>query len=209
MKKERYIFDLDGTLLTCDYGTVEDEFFGKVLGEDSDRFVKNIAKLLDEYEYTHKRYEEEDLCRFLSEKTNLSFNKKIIDGWTEVMTEVPDIMEPHVIEVLEDLKRKDKSLVVLTNWFGNSQIARLKKAGLYDYFDDVFTEEYQLKPHKEAYLRAIGDYDIEKCILIGDNLHKDYIAPRSFGLDSVYYDRYEKEHNNIVKVKKLNEIIKK
>lgn len=206
MDKKRYIFDLDGTLLNCNYGMVEDDFFKKELGEGSDRFVPFIAPLLDEYEFKNKKYEKDKLCEFLSSKTNLCFTPEVIDGWIEIMTEVPDIMEEGVIETLEYLKSKDKSLVVLTNWFGDSQKARLKKAKIYDYFDDIYTGDYQLKPHNEAYLNAIGKYDIENCVLIGDHLYKDYIAPRSYGLESIFYDKKNNEHENIVKIKKINEL---
>ena len=125
------------------------------------------------------------------------------------MTVESDKMEDGVIELLDYLKSKNKSLVVLTNWYGESQVARLKNAKIYDYFDDVFTGEYQLKPHPESYIRAIDKYNPRECVIIGDSIHKDYSAPRIHGIDAILYDKNDIHSNNYVKVKKLTELKKR
>ena len=206
MTKQKFIFDLDGTLLTCNYKELEDDFFKSIFKEESDRFIPYISKLLDEYENTHKRYTDSDLSLFLKRKTDLEFTEQIIRDWVTLMENISDNIEDGVIDVLEHLKSKDYNLEVLTNWYGNSQESRLKNAGIYDYFDNIHTGDIVLKPHKEAYLKAVGDTDIERCILIGDNLYKDYIAPRMYGLDSIFYDKKEKEGKQLVKIRHLNEL---
>ena len=209
MEKKRFIFDLDRTLLTCDYSKVEDELFDKVFGDQATRILNEIGTLLNEYEMLHSVYSEKALSEFLNERSGLEFNEDIIRSWSINMTESADTMEEDVVELLEHLKSKDKSLVVLTNWFGRAQIARLKNADIYKYFDDVFTGEYQLKPHRRAYLTAIGDYDPRECVMIGDNISKDYHAPKLHGIDAILYDKEDIHSDEFVKVKRLNEIIKR
>ena len=46
---------------------------------------------------------------------------------------------------------KDKKLVILSNWFTITQIERLRKNNLLQYFDEVYGGDYTIKPHKEAF----------------------------------------------------------
>lgn len=209
MEKKRFIFDLDRTLLTCDYRLVETAVFEPIFKNETDYLVDNIGFILDEYERDYPYYDDEWLCEFLTNYTGLNFTKDIIYLWNHSMVTDIDKMEEGVFEVLDYLKSKDKSLVVLTNWYGEAQIPRLKKAGLYDYFDDVFTGEYQLKPHVESYLTAMGEYAPEECLVIGDSVIKDYIGPTQNGIDALLYDKDDIYNKEYVKIKKLNEIIKR
>jgi FMN phosphatase YigB (HAD superfamily) len=209
MEKKRFIFDLDRTLLTCNYRLVETAIFEPIFGEDTEYLMKNIGFLLDEYESTHPYYDDEWLSEFLTDASGLRFTPEIIDRWNHTMVSDTDVMEEGVIELLDYLKSKDKSLVVLTNWYSIAQIGRLKTAGLYDYFDDVFTGEYQLKPHTDAYMTAMGDYAPEECLVIGDNIIKDYIGPTLNGIDAVLYDKDGIHNDEYIKVKRLTDLIKR
>ncbi|MBQ6497750.1 MAG: HAD family hydrolase [Bacilli bacterium] len=207
--KKRFIFDLDRTLLTCNYELVETAVFEPIFKDDTDYIMKNIGKFLDEYEYINQNYEDARLSEFLTERSGLNFTPEVISRWKNAMMFEADTMEEGVIELLEYLKSKEKSLVVLTNWYGASQIPRLKNAKIYDYFDDVFTGEYQLKPHPLAYIRSIGNYNPRECVIIGDTPGKDYKAPQLHGIDAILYDKDNHHSNDYVKVKKLTDIIEK
>ena len=169
MEKKRFIFDLDRTLLTCNYELVEAKIFEPIFKEKTDWLMKNIGRVLDEYETIYPRYEDELLCKYLI----------------------------------------DKSLVVLTNWYGSAQIQRLKNANMFEYFDEVFTGEYQLKPHPEAFLRAIEGYDPRECVMIGDSISKDYHGPRLHGINAILYDKDDVHSDEYVKVKKLIDLKKR
>ena len=209
MEKKRFIFDLDHTLLTCNYLMVESAAFEPYFKKDTEILMKNIGRMLDEYELTHKIYEDNRLSDFLRERSGLEFTPEIINMWKNIMISEADTMEDGVVELLEYLKNKDKSLVVLTNWYGISQIPRLKNAKIYDYFDDVFTGEYQLKPHPESYITAMGEFDPKECVIIGDSIVKDYNAPKELGIEAILYDKDNHHSDNYVKVKKLTDIMKK
>ena len=209
MDKKRFIFDLDGTLLSCDYKRMEEDFFYLLFGEDGIDLVDNIGQLLTDYEKSHVYYNIGALADYLSKHTNLDFTSQVINEWINIIPTVPDFLEEGIIDTLEYLKMSGYSLVVLTNWFGESQIPRLQNAGIIDYFDYIVSGDLKLKPHSGAYLKAMGDYYPEECVMIGDGLLNDYIGPRSMGIESILYDKDDIHHKNIVKVKRINEMINK
>lgn len=209
MDKKRYIFDLDKTLLTCNYEMVETAIFEPIFKEKTPYLMENIAYYLDEYEMDHSHYEDQLLSNFLTHISGLNFTPEIIRLWNNTMLEEADTMEEGVIEVLEHLKSQDKSLVVLTNWYSLPQVDRLKKANIYEYFDDVFTGEFQLKPHSEAYVIARGEFHPKDCLVIGDNIIKDYVGPRVNGIDALLYDKEDRHEKTFAKIKTLKELIKR
>lgn len=209
MDKKRFIFDLDRTLLTCDYRLVETAIFEPIFKDKTEYLMNNIGWFLDEFEYGHSHYEDEVLSDYLTKISGLEFTPEIIRLWNTTMVSETDIMEDGVIELLEYLKSKDKSLVVLTNWYSLPQVERLRNAGILEYFDDVFTGEYQLKPHTSAYVVAAGKYPISECLMIGDNVIKDYVGPKINGMDALLYDKHDKHNGDYVKIKNLLDMKKK
>ena len=205
--KKRYIFDLDGTLLTADY-TKTDNYFEEVLGEQAHDLSKNISSYLNRYEREHKRYELDTLSKYLTMKTGFEISKQVLLDWMHELRDLLDIKEEGVVQVLETLKRNDNSIALLTNWFGENQIPRLERAGIKDYFDDFYTGEQVLKPHKEAYFIAAKNYDPKEVVFIGDNVDFDYIGPKTCGFDAILYDKNGIQHHSIQKVKKLDEILR-
>ena len=205
MEKQRIIFDLDKTLLTMD-PTAGHEYFKSIYGEEANHFLEKLDDWLELYEYIFPRYEEDILASYLSQKSNLIITPDIVEEWIHVLAEGNDTMEPEVYEVLDYLKSKDKSLAVLTNWFKDTQITRLERAYINEFFDDVYTGEYFLKPHKESYWTAVEYFHPDECLFVGDHIEKDYIGPKSCGLDAVLYDKNDVHHKSLVKIKELGEL---
>ena len=205
--KKRYIFDLDGTLLHGDF-SLTDDYFKSIYGEDATDLTNNMEVLLKKYERKNNRYEYDTLSRYLSMKTGLDIKPKIIKDWVYELRNVLDFKEDEITEVLESLKSSDKSLAVLTNWFGITQIARLEKAGLNDYFDEVYTGDLVLKPHRVSYYIATGDYHPYESIFIGNNVDLDYIGPKACGYDAILFDKDDIQHHTIQKIKKMEEILR-
>ena len=82
------------------------------------------------------------------------------------------------------LKEHDKRIVILTSWFGITQIERLKRSGLYPYVDLVITGDVAMKPHIDAFNLAIGNTPKDECIMIGDNIRSDKMGADNVGIDS-------------------------
>ena len=111
-----------------------------------------------------------------------------------------------VIETLDELKMRDKDLIVLTNWFSETQSSRLKKQRLDIYFDEVYGGEHWLKPYKDAYINACGYTPMELCVMIGDNYEKDFLGPKRIGMDSIYFNRKKSNTNDRNSIKSLKKI---
>lgn len=206
METKRFIFDLDGTLLTADFDR-ERRYFDRIYGAEAPLITFQMGRFLDEYEKTYPFYTEAELSSFLSEKSGLNVTEEVINGWIDIMAYVEDTKEEGIVELLDYLKNEGHSLAVLTNWFSKTQIPRLERSGLLPFFDNIYTGEQVLKPHKESYQTAMGDYSKEDCIMIGDNLEKDYIGPRACSIEAILYDKNNTHWKKLTKVKKMNEII--
>lgn len=83
-------------------------------------------------------------------------------------------------------------LYIISNGFLNTQLAKLKSAGIESYFTKVFTSEVaqSAKPDK-----VIFDYSIKssnarklKSLMIGDDLSNDILGARSAGIDQVWFN---------------------
>ena len=204
----RFIFDLDGTLLSMGY-ECEKEYFNSILGDKSFKFLESLPRLLDNYENDYSRYDEEMLSSYLTQNSGCNITVDVIRGWLKANEVMSDVMEDGVIETLEYLKSKGYSLVVLTNWFSDFQKDRLEKHNLIQYFDEIYTGEEYVKPHKRAYFNACGPFKLGECVVIGDTVYKDYIVPKCLGLDAILYDKNDKHPKHLDKVKRIDEIIKR
>ena len=205
--KNRFIFEVDDTLLRLEPHTTE-EYFYELFGEESYEVSPHLRKYLRQYEQQYKRYNIKELSRFLTMKTGFDITPRVIIDWIDILGNGLDFKEEEAEMILEDLKRNGKSVAILTNWFKEIQVSRLKNAGFLDYIDDIYTGDEIVKPNKEAYLKALGDYSKEESLVIGYNLTRDYIAPKALGIDAILYDKEGIVDETVPKVKKLSEIKK-
>lgn len=207
MEKKRFIFDIDGTLLVPDWN-YEEEYFSRVLSSsDVDVFLPQIADLLQQYEKNFPRYDILELSRFLSDKSGVLITPDIVKGWNKALGETDPVIIDGVVETLDYLKSKDKSLVVLTNWFLEPQISRLKSSELLSYFDFVYGGELGIKPSPEVYKNACGEFDIDSSVMVGDSLDFDVYGPSEIGMDSIFYNPKNKEYDK-AKVKSIGSMKK-
>ena len=95
----------------------------------------------------------------------------------------------------------------LLNWFTEVQKKKLEIVGLLKYFDEVYGGDIYLKPNPQSYLKAIGDSQPSDCIMVGDTLEVDVIAPSALGIKAIHLTKKEVDHE-FTKVKKLTEIKK-
>lgn len=122
-----------------------------------------------------------------------SVSEEVISGWMMHSGEtIKDVVADGVIELFEYLKANNKDIVILTSWFSGTQIARLKRTGLYEYVDKIVAGEDAMKPDLESFELAIGDTNKEDCIMIGDSINSDKVGAENAGID---YYIVNKEHN--------------
>lgn len=184
---KRIIFDLDGTLLLPNYSD-EEYYFQRILKPgDQKKFIPQIAKLLSSYEQEYTFYDEKTLSTFLTEKSGVGITPEMIKGWRNVVSNYNSSVVPGAIEALEYFKGLGCSMVILTNWFSEDQLYRMKKASIDRYFETVYGEGC-LKPCRESYILAAGNFEPSECLVIGDSLDNDVYGAYRAGIDAIFYN---------------------
>lgn len=103
-----------------------------------------------------------------------------------------------VPELLTKLRAEGKKLGIITDGRPEGQRAKIRALGLESYVDHILiTDELGgvefRKPNPAAFLemqKKLGVTFAEMCY-IGDNIQKDFIAPQSLGMESIWFQNPE------------------
>lgn len=202
---QKFIWDLDETLLSADFRKEDDFFKEQILDEKVDEFIKNKVKYLMEYERTFLKYDIKLLSEFLTLRSGLKIDEKIIEYWNEHNKTIPDTIHMGAEEVLSYLQSKGYHNILYTNWFKDVQEERLRRANLLEYFSEIYGGELAIKPNAIGYKKIIKDVNPNEVVMIGDNIINDVLVPRSIGITSYHYDSLDK-NNDKNKIKTLGKI---
>ena len=204
---ESFIFDLDGTLMNADF-ELESEMLRGLFSsqEEADKVVPYKVDIIEEYESIFSRYDKDTFREYFTKRTGVKITSEFIDEWLRFGACLNDKIIEGVPETLEYLKMKDKKLFILSNWFTITQIERLRKNNLLQYFDEVYGGDYTIKPHKEAFLRAFGGVNPANCIMIGDNYLKDVCGARNVGANALFYSPSSDVIKDRQLIKRIDEI---
>lgn len=140
----------------------------------------------------------------LDEVLNSRFSKtmsqlgEIVDGaeWEKEYREFLDMGHQLIDGALEVCRRLSVShrLFVITNGVRKTQINRLKLAGFYGFFEDIFDSQSIgfSKPSKEFFsyvMRHIKDFNVREALIIGDSLYMDIKGGLLAGIDTCWFNR--------------------
>ncbi|HNK58817.1 MAG TPA: HAD-IA family hydrolase, partial [Leptospiraceae bacterium] len=102
-----------------------------------------------------------------------------------------------VIEFLQELKRREKKIGLITDLTTEIQLKKLAFLKIDSYFDAIITSEEAgaEKPSSRIFELAIKKLNAQKLssIMIGDNYEKDVLGARDFGISSYYFGFREDE----------------
>lgn len=200
MKYNILLFDIDDTLL--DFNKNESVALKKLFNFYN---VSEIDNLHETYQSINKtlwrNYEAGDISieqvlnsRF---KHTMRMFDKEVDGyeWEKRYREylgegyIPIENAKLVCKTLSKTHR----LFAVTNGVRETQIKRLKKAEMLDFFEDIFDSEsigYQ-KPSRmffEYVQKHISDFTKKESLIIGDSLSSDIKGGIDFGIDTCHYN---------------------
>jgi putative hydrolase of the HAD superfamily len=111
---------------------------------------------------------------------------------------------PHVAETLLALRGRGLKLAVVTDAHNGNAMKRLKKAGLFEFFDAVISGDMsgKKKPSPEPFLLGMEKLGVtaSETMLVGDSIRRDIIPAKALGMlavHAVYGDRnfHEGERN--------------
>lgn len=212
---KRIIFDLDNTLIDW-----KEEYWNKAIIYACEKFEmeynknveEKIIEAISEYERVEQYYNVEKMQEIINNKLDMKLSSNFIKEILEYFeTCIPEQIDDKILNTLEYLQNKYE-LVILTNWFQYQQIERLKNTGIYKYFKYVYgADNIKMKPNKEAYQVAIGDFSLDECIMIGDDLKTDIDGALNMGINAIFLNRenisVDKKYNVIKCLDELMQIL--
>ena len=99
-----------------------------------------------------------------------------------------------VREMLEDIRQTGRKLGIITDGRPEGQRAKIEALGIEGLFDEIIiTDELggpqKRKPCEDAFaiIKEKMDVPYGRMVYIGDNIRKDFIAPDSLGMKSIYF----------------------
>jgi 2-haloacid dehalogenase len=132
----------------------------------------------------------------LSEISFSFFGKEAESRFRKHLGDSSDLV-PNAKETLLQLKEQGKRLYSASNGVYETQIQRLKNAGIYELFHGMFISEkvgYE-KPALSFFeycFKNIPDFEKEKTIMVGDSISSDIQGAINAGIDSCLFSPLEK-----------------
>lgn len=196
-----YLLDIDNTLL--DFDTTEIKSFHTLLNSyeityEEELFTqykkinKNFWALLEQGKVDKDTVRTGRFIEFFG-SLNLSYDAEEAERrYQSYLSDGADMM-PNAKETLINLKEAGKKIYSASNGVYETQVKRLKTAGLYNYFEEMFVSEkigFE-KPDRSFFdycFDHIKDFDLGKTIMVGDSLTSDIQGAINSGIDSCFYD---------------------
>lgn len=192
---KRLIFDVDGTLITgVDFISTIQATLRK-LGSYSLEREKQFLKAISLYENEYNNYNKKDYIEFFGKHMELDLNENFLEiFFEELKTCVPNQNEK-LRNTLKELANHYE-LVLLTNYFKESQLNRLNTMGIGEFFSECYGEEL-IKPNDEIYMKACGAHKPQECVMIGDDLKLDIQKSLELGLHAIFVNSKKKCTENL------------
>lgn len=204
---KRIIFDQDNTIMMWHekYYDSLNKTFEYLNIEYNEEVINKLKEAVDNYEKEYNMFDRTNMKKIFEKYSKLKLPNNFIDIWIHFLKDCYQ-EDKELIGILEYLSSKYE-LVILTNWFTESQEGRLENLGILKYFKEVIgTDKVLNKPNKEAYLKASNPYNVDECIMIGDSINTDIVGALNIGMDAILLDYENKYHGNLKNIKKLEEL---
>ena len=190
---KRIIFDLDNTLIEwkSEYIFALENTLKELNINYSKDKIKEIDSAIDSYD----------------KECNTNF---FIDFVDKLIIEQGKCYQKDekLVKLIEYLSKK-YDLVLLSNWFTDTQKLRLKGVGIDKYFSIIIGgDEHPLKPNLEAFDIVLKDYKPEECLMVGDSLIADIIPAKKLGINTIWITKESsKEYKTIKEIYELEDIL--
>lgn len=181
---KRLIFDVDGTLITGVNFISSIEATLKKLGFYSEDNVKVFLETIPSYEKLFNNYNKIDYINYFGKVLGVKLDDSFLNIYFDELKKCVPLENEKTKAAISELSRKYE-LVLLTNYFKESQLNRLHTMGINDLFSECYGEEL-IKPNDEIYLKACGNYDPNECVMIGDDPYLDIEKAKNLGINTIF-----------------------
>lgn len=186
------LFDLDGTLLN------RDESVKMFINSQYDRlqhvvghipkavYVKRFIELDNRgYVWKDKVYQQLTKEYTITEMTWEELLQDYIDKFKNVC-----IPFPNLVSILEELRRNNLVLGIITNGKGKFQMDNIEALGIKKYFQTILISEWEgiKKPDPKIFKRAMEKLDVlpNESIFVGDHPENDVKAAQDTGMKGIW-----------------------
>ncbi|TGE35747.1 noncanonical pyrimidine nucleotidase, YjjG family [Desulfosporosinus fructosivorans] len=201
------LFDLDDTLL--DFGAIEIDSLNKLFHQHGYSFSDELFRVYNSVnkqlwtDYENGTIALDDVLNSRFSGTLLKLGKTV-DGiewenqYRELLGNGHQLIDG-ALELCQSLSVSHR-LFVITNGITKTQIKRLKQAGLYGFFEDIFDSQsigFQ-KLSKEFFdyvIDHIKDFKIREALIIGDSLNTDIKGGLLSGIDTCWINRKSEKNS--------------
>lgn len=181
---KRLIFDVDGTLITGVNFTSAIEATLKRMGFYSEENVKLFLEAISLYEKKFNNYNKEDYTNHFESMLGIKLGDNFLNIFFDELKKCVPLENERLKMAVSELSKKYE-LVLLTNYFKESQLNRLGTMGIDNLFSLCYGEEL-IKPNDEIYLKACGNYNTRECVMIGDNPYLDIEKAQNLGINTIF-----------------------
>lgn len=181
---KRLIFDVDGTLIRGVTFTNSIERTLKRFNIYSEENVRSFIEATRTYENSHDNYNKADYTAHVEKLIKTKVPDNFLATFFDELRTCAEPINQELIDKLQSLSQKYE-LVLLTNFFAESQLNRLNTMGIDKYFSECYGEN-KIKPNREAYISACGDNKKSECIMIGDDAFLDIKRAKQEGLNTIF-----------------------
>lgn len=192
---KRLIFDVDGTLITGVDFIKPIEATLKRLNVHDENNVKSFLGAISTYEKNYNNYNKKDYIRYFEKNLGIELDERLLNIFFEELKSCVPQNTKKLKETIEVLADKYE-LVLLTNYFKESQLNRLNTMGIGHLFLECFGEQL-IKPNDDIYLRACGSHQPSECVMIGDDLYLDIEKAKENGLNVIFVNSKNQKVDNL------------
>ena len=178
---KRIIFDIDMTLLDT-IKDCHDTYFEYFKDE---KLANAFYHTIEEYCDLDSNYNPDDIIKYINDKLDFEFTSKDFRKVFDIYQKHGTLRDSNIPNALEDLSKRYE-IVALTKWYKKDQEERLKSAGIFKYFKEVYAiENAGIKPDKLAFLKACDKYNTCECLMVGDSIRSDAYPASQLGINTL------------------------
>lgn len=206
---KRIIFDLDNTLIEwkSEYIFALEKTLKELNINYSKDKIKEIDSAIDNYDKYGFTCQKQEFLDYVNKECNTNFSIDFVD---KLIIEQGKCYQndEKLVKLIEYLSKK-YDLVLLSNWFTDTQKLRLRGVGIDKYFSIITGgDEHPLKPNLEAFDSVLKDYKPEECLMVGDSLIADIIPAKKLGINTIWITKESsKEYKTIKEIYELEDIL--
>lgn len=195
------LFDLDGTLLNRDESVkmfIERQYIrlNKIVGHiPKEMYIARFIEL-DKRGYVWKDKVYQQLVTEF-DITEITWEELLKDYISQFKDSC--IPFPNLIKMLEELKRNNFLLGMITNGYGQFQMDNIKALGIERYFDVILVSEWEgiKKPDSKIFNKALEKLSVlpNESIFMGDHPENDVYGAKTVGMKGIW--KKDTQWNNV------------